>query len=175
MSPKPFKKKKKKVLRILLSWDMTVHHSLTGSHCFKGMYCLHCQGLVSSGLEIHSKCHSLMTVTQHHIPDPPNPQLHHCKGLKTRGIPFCCHPHKVAGLKKITVFSLEVKLEPVCSECTTANNCIRKISVIHIYMIKYSSLQLLCKTFVCWTSTTSTQKKDYTSSPKPHSKRVIPK
>jgi len=64
-------------------------------------------------------------------------------------IPFCCHPHKVAGLKKTTIFSLEMKLEPMFLECTTTNIYIPKISVILIYMIKYSSLQLLCKPYVC--------------------------
>jgi hypothetical protein len=113
-------------------------------------------------------------ITQNHIHEPPNPQLHSCKQTSKLGNTILLSPTKVTGSKKITIFSLEIKLEPSNVECTTANIYIHKISEIRIYMIKYSSLQILFKPFVCLIGMTSTQRKEYTSSPKPHSKRVIP-
>lgn len=135
------------------------------------MYCLHLQGLVSPRLKIHSKCHDPVTLSQSSTST--NHQILSntiAKRPQNSVSPSSCHPHKVAGLKKTTFFSLEIKLEPMCLECTTTNIYIHKISVILIYMIKYSSLQLLCKPFICSIGMTSTQKKEYTRSPKPHSK-----
>jgi len=120
-------------------------------------------------------------VTKHHIHKPPNPQPCHCKKASKLGNTYLLSPKQSRRFKKdhnilfgneigAIVFGMHnYKLEPLCLKCTTSNIYIHKSSVLLIYMIKYSSLQLLRKPFVCWIGTTSTQRKEYTRSPKPHS------
>jgi len=140
------------------------------------MYCLQLQGLISPRLKIHSECHNPMTSSQSITPtDNQIRSYATAKRPRNSGSTFLLSLTRSCKFKKDHNLLFGNDIGANVFGMQNYNIYVHKISVILIYMIKYSSLQLLCKPFVCWIGTTSARKKEYTSSPKPHSKRVIPK